>query len=220
MVQRERGSFPFRHCIFLTRHTHQRGLPPGGTERDEMQPRTEWIINVKISFPTESNKLPMIWLSERLVGRIRETPGSRGGMSSPPRVIDSCAVSTFLVVVIKGARARHGARSLAPSGRVTGPHRKPILGDLCPEHRAVVNPPAQWSGKYWSLYWCGTVDAESYRRAGWTGVFFFLLLTFASNAFLPCLLTLPVCMQLVTGSLGFKDNWLIWKKDISWVWVQ
>lgn len=28
----------------------------------------------------------------------------------------------------------------APSGRVTGPHRKPILGDLCPEHRAVVNP--------------------------------------------------------------------------------
>lgn len=142
MVQRERGSFPFRHCIFLTRRTHQRGLPPGGTERDEMQPRTEWIINVKISFPTESNKLPMIWLSERLVGRIRETPGSRGGMSSPPRVIDSCAVSTFLVVVIKGARARHGARSLAPSGRVTGPHRKPILGDLCPEHRAVVNPPS------------------------------------------------------------------------------
>lgn len=82
----------------------------------------------------------MIWLSERLVARIRETPGSCGGMSSPPRVIDSCAVSTFLVVVIKGARARHGARSLAPSGRVTGPHRKPILGDLCPEHRAVVNP--------------------------------------------------------------------------------
>ena len=108
----ERGSFPSRHCIFLTCRTHRRGLPPGGTERDEMQPRTEWIINVKISFPTESNKLPMIWLSERLVGRIRETPGSRGGMSSLPRVIDSCAVSTFLVVVIKGARARHGAWSL------------------------------------------------------------------------------------------------------------
>lgn len=68
---------------FLARCLQRCGLTLCSTEGDEMQPWTEWIINVKISF-SESNKLPMICLSERLVAWIRETPGSRGTLSSPP----------------------------------------------------------------------------------------------------------------------------------------
>lgn len=78
----------------------------------------------------------MICLSERLVGRIRETPGSSSPVSSPLLVIDS---RTVLVVMIKGARARLEPRVWL-LGWVTGPHSKPVLGDLCPERETVVNP--------------------------------------------------------------------------------
>lgn len=104
-----------------------------------MQPWTEWIINVKISFSAESNKLPMIWLSERLVAWIRKTPRSRGAISSPPWVIDSCTVLTFWWWWLREPEPDWSPDS-ASLEWATGPHSKPILGDLCPEHGVVVDP--------------------------------------------------------------------------------
>lgn len=133
-----------------------------------MQPWTDWIINVKITFSTESNKLPMIWLSERFVARIRETPGSRGAMSYPPWVIDSCTVLTFWSWCLREPGPVWSTESVS-SGWVPGPHSELILGDLCPEHRAVVNPQLSdleiliavlmWNSGCWELLkgwleWC------------------------------------------------------------------
>lgn len=79
-------SLPFRHpCIGVASLC--------GSEGDEMPPRTECIINGKICFSTELNKLPMIWLSERWLAWIREANGSHGGRYSPTAV-DSWTLST------------------------------------------------------------------------------------------------------------------------------
>lgn len=130
-----------------------------------MQPRTEWIINVKISFSTESNKLPMIWLSERLVVWIRETRGCRA-LSSPPQVIDSCAVLTFWwwwlrelgpdLSTDSGGWDLTASLSLVALAQSTGSWLT---------HISVI-----W--KYWWLYWCGWVDTWN-----WSSVF-----AFASSA--------------------------------------
>lgn len=104
-----------------------------------MKPWTEWIINVKISFSNESNKLPMICLSERLVAWIRETPGSCGALISPPWVIESCTVLTLWSWWLREPEPDRSPES-GSSGSATGPQNKPILCDLCPGNRVTANP--------------------------------------------------------------------------------
>lgn len=159
------ASIAFSHLLCAS-VWHQCGLTLCSTEGDEMQLWTEWIINVKISFSTQSNKLPMIWLSERLVAWIRETPGSHGAMSSPPWVIDSSTLSTFWSWWLREPGPDWSPES-GSSRWVTGPHSKPILCDLCPQHRAVVNPHLS---DLENTDRCIDVDAESYWRADWTDV--------------------------------------------------
>lgn len=80
----------------------------------------------------------MIWLSERLVVWIRKTSRSHGAKSSHPWVIDLCTVLTFWSWWLRKPGPVWSPES-GSSGWLSGPHSKLILGDPCPEHRAVVN---------------------------------------------------------------------------------
>lgn len=208
-----------RALHFRTCCVHQCGLTLGSTEGDEMAVWTEWIINVKIFFSAESNKLPMIWLSERLVGWIRETLGSHGAMSSPPWVIDSCTVSTFWSWWLREPGPDWSPES-GSSGWVAGPHSKPIQGDLCPECRAVVNP--QLSDLKNTDH-CIDVEQWMLRAAeGPAGLVFLLLLCCFLLLPFSVFLTLSVTMWLLQGSQASKTTCWVRKKHkkLSSVWVR
>lgn len=115
-----------------------------------MKPWTEWIINVKIPFTSESNKLPMICLSERLVVWIRKTPGSRGALSPPPWVIESCTILTLWWL------REHEPDWSPESGSlrsVAGPHSNHILCDLCHRAESWLITVFTWTSRCWELLW-------------------------------------------------------------------
>lgn len=99
-------SLPFRHGLL---HPCISVAPLCGSEGDEMPAPMEWIINVKICFSTELNKLSMIWLSERLLAWVREADGSRGAgkFSQGNRLVN---VIDSRVIVIKEDWARLESR--------------------------------------------------------------------------------------------------------------
>lgn len=98
---------------------HQCDLTLGSTKGDEMQPRTKWVLNVKIYFSSEFNKLPLIWLSEWLVVWLSETTGLRVTRSSLC-LIDSWFVLTFVFLWLRPDWSPESG-SL---GWVTVPHSK------------------------------------------------------------------------------------------------
>lgn len=147
----------------------------------------------------------MICLSERLVARIRETPGSSSPMSSPLLVIDSCTVSTFWLWWLREPGPDWSPES-GSSGWVTGPHSKPVLGDLCPERETVVNP---LLSDLETTDHC--IDVEQWRlRAaeGPTGLFLFHFL-FACLPVLLCL-SYTFCLCSFTGNKGILEKPPLW----------
>lgn len=155
----EKSSFPFRHCVL---HPSSVSLLCG-SEGDETQARTEWIINVKICFSTEVNKLSMIRLSERLLAWIRKANGSRGAGNSP-RVIDSWMLLTVGSLWLRKPGPEWSPESGSLGG---GGSSQAFQGHPCPERGAVDNPRLRL---LWNTDLCIDMKPWTQISAHWAGV--------------------------------------------------